>query len=66
MFDKSKYDQQYAKSNIKRLFISLNVNKPEDQEILRWLDQQKNYSTYIKILIRADMAAHEPEQLTTF
>lgn len=61
MFDKSTYDKNYNKSNVTRLFIGFNHNKPDDAEMLEWIRKKENYSQYIKDLIRQDMTA--PQQL---
>ena len=55
MFQKTQYDMEYAKKNIRRKFIPFNLTKPEDQLLLAWLDSQENVSAYIKDLIRKDM-----------
>lgn len=55
MFDKSKYDQEYAKEHIRRKHIPFNDTNPEDAELLAWLAEQDNVTKYLKVLIRADM-----------
>ena len=53
-FNKSEYDMEYNRRNIKRKFIPFNIQNPEDLELLEWL-AGKNVSAYVKELIRADM-----------
>ena len=53
-FNKSEYDQEYNRRNIKRKFIPFNIQNPEDLELLEWL-KGKNVTAYVKELIRADM-----------
>ena len=49
-------DQKYIKANIKLVHVSLNRKKPEDMEMLMWLESQdESASSYIKRLIRQDM-----------
>ena len=52
-FDQTKYIENYLKSNIKQVRVSL--NKKHDAEMIAWLDQQGNASGYIKRLIQEDM-----------
>jgi hypothetical protein len=54
-FDKTRYDVEYSKNNVMRLFMSFNRNKPEDVELLEYARMQGNVTAYIKTLIRADM-----------
>ena len=53
-FDKSKYDQQYFREHVVRKFLPFNKEKPEDRLLLDWLQQQPNFTQYVKELIRAD------------
>ena len=54
-FEKGKYDQQYNREHVKRLFIPFNDQIPEDVEMREWLEQVGNKTQYIKQLIRDDM-----------
>ena len=36
-FEKGKYDQQYNREHVKRLFIPFNDQIPEDVEMREWL-----------------------------
>ncbi len=54
-YNKSKYDQEYAKAHITRKFIPFNDQTPNDAELLSWLSGIENVTQYIKGLIRADM-----------
>ena len=55
MFDKSKYDQEYAKEHIRRKHIPFNDTDPEDMLLWDWIRKQPNATQYIKKLIREDM-----------
>ena len=54
-YNKSKYDQEYAKAHITRKFIPFNDQNPDDAELLSWLSGKENVTQYIKGLIRDDM-----------
>lgn len=56
-FDKSQYDQQYAKDHITRRFLAFNRDDADDAELLAWLASKGkgNMNAYIKGLIRDDM-----------
>ena len=54
-FDKGKYDQEYNRAHIKRVFIPFNDQIQEDAELRQWLDHVGNKTQYIKKLIRDDM-----------
>ena len=54
-FDKTRYDIDYAKNNVTRVFIPFNHTKPEDAALLDFARSQGNVTAYIKALIRADM-----------
>ena len=51
--EKSKYDMDYAKDNIKQVKFTLNKNT--DADIIEHLDRVENKQGYIKNLIRADI-----------
>ena len=42
--------------------LVIDVCKNTEQDLLDWLDQQPRYATYIKDLIRADMAKRKGKQ----
>ena len=63
-FDKSKYDQEYNKDHIRRVFVAFNDANHEDQELLSWIDQQGNKTQYIKRLIRDDMTRKTADSLS--
>ena len=57
-FNKKQYvhDQKYLKENIKLVNFSLNKRKPEDMEMLEWLNsREEGIGAYVKELIRRDM-----------
>lgn len=54
-FDKKAYDIAYAKQNIFNKRIPFNKNNPDDARMLAFLDQQPNFTQYIKGLILRDM-----------
>ena len=59
VFDKKKYDQQYAKENL--IQMKFTVNREFDADIIEWLNKQSNKAGYIKELIRKDME-NQPKQ----
>ena len=61
MFDKNKYDQEYAKTHITRKFIPFNDTVKEDAEMLSWLKAKGNVTQYVKRLIREDMERTQKE-----
>ena len=56
-FDKSKYDQEYAKKNIIQKRIPFNRSIPDDARMLDFLSTIENFTGYVKNLIREDMAS---------
>ena len=56
-FNKSVYDQQYAKEHITRKFLSFNRDDQDDVAMLMWLKSKGrgNMNEYVKKLIREDM-----------
>ena len=52
-FDKSGYDQQYAKDHLMQVRLSL--NRKHDSDIIKKLQSVPNRSGYIKKLIREDL-----------
>ena len=52
-FDKKKYDIDYAKENLERVYLKL--NKTYDKEIIEKLGEVKNKQGYIKFLIENDI-----------
>lgn len=60
-YNKSKYDQEYAKAHITRKFIPFNDQNTDDAQLLSWLANQDNVTQYIKRLIRDDMNRKNPD-----
>ncbi|MEY8543555.1 hypothetical protein [Dubosiella newyorkensis] len=56
---KKRADAKYKKANLIQKKIDLNKNT--DQDIIHWLED-KTFSTYVKQLIRDDIAKHEAQQ----
>lgn len=56
---KKRADAKYKKANLIQKKIDLNKNT--DQDIIQWLED-KTFSTYVKQLIRDDIAKHEAQQ----
>ena len=56
---KKRADAKYKKANLIQKKIDLNKNT--DQDIIQWLED-KTYSTYVKQLIRDDIAKREAQQ----
>jgi antitoxin component of RelBE/YafQ-DinJ toxin-antitoxin module len=52
---KAQYDMAYARKNIRRKEIPFNLTQPEDEELFRYLESQRNFTQYIKDLIRKDI-----------
>jgi antitoxin component of RelBE/YafQ-DinJ toxin-antitoxin module len=52
---KARYDMEYARKNIRRKEIPFNLTQPEDEELFRYLESQRNFTQYIKDLIRKDI-----------
>lgn len=62
-FDQKAYINEYINTKIVYKSVNFNVGKPEDMELLAWIDaQEEKVSPYIKRLIRADMEAHKKEE----
>ena len=55
MFEKSRYDIEYAKANIKRIHIPFNMTNEDDRALLEWVQSKPNMTAYIKNLIRENM-----------
>lgn len=56
---KKQADAKYKKAALVQKKIDLNKNT--DQDIIQWIEGKK-FSTYVKQLIRDDIAKHENEQ----
>ncbi len=55
-FDQSAYVQQYMRENVTVKKVTFSRKKPEDVEILRWLDENKiNFSGLVKEIIKEKM-----------
>lgn len=57
-FDRKAYNGEYLKQNLRQFMLK--VNKKTDPEMVAWLEGQESVQTYLKDLIRADMAKHVP------
>ena len=57
VFDKSKYNQQYTKDNIRQ--IRMTLNQKTEQDLIDWIESIPNKQGYIKGLIRADMEKNQ-------
>jgi hypothetical protein len=56
--EKSKYDQEYQKSHMKRVSVWFNLEK--DKELIDWFESRdESVSAYIKSLIRQDVENHK-------
>lgn len=55
-FNKSEYDQKYARENVTRKHLVFNRNNSDDRVLLEWISTKVNINAYIKQLIREDMA----------
>ncbi len=55
-FDQSAYVQQYIKDNVTVKKVTFSRKKPEDVEILRWLEENRiNFSGLVKEIIKEKM-----------
>ena len=54
-FDKTRYDVEYSKNNVMRLFLNFNRNNAEDVALLNFARSHGNVTAYIKRLIKEDM-----------
>lgn len=62
-FDKSQYDQQYAKDNLTVKKVPFNRQVPDDMVLLRWLESQPEpFVRYVKKLIAQDMISRREEK----
>ena len=52
---KSAYDQEYIRKNVKRKLIAFNMTKERDRNLWNWLESQPEMTQYIKNLIEQDM-----------
>lgn len=57
-FNKDAYNRTYNKDHQVRKQMYFNRNIPADVELLAWVRRHKNFTKYIKSLIRKDMEAH--------
>ena len=56
-FDQLEYIKQYNRENIRYRRAQFNMQKPEDVQIMKWIDEQpEGTSAYIRKLIMQDMA----------
>ncbi len=55
-FDQSAYVQQYMRDNVTVKKVTFSRKKPEDVEILRWLEENRiNFSGLVKEIIKEKM-----------
>ena len=57
-FNKDAYNRTYNKDHQVRKQMYFNRNIPADVELLAWVRRHKNFTKYIKSLIRKDMEVH--------
>ena len=62
-FNKDAYNRTYNKDHQVRKQMYFNRNIPADVELLAWVRRHKNFTKYIKSLIRKDMEAHGAAEL---
>ena len=56
VFNQSEYVKDYQRRNIRYRKMNFNLTKPEDTEMLEWIDRQpEGASNYLKKLVTADM-----------
>ena len=55
-FDQKEYVNEYIKTTIIYRRMSFNRNKPDDMQMVEWIDSQPGgASNYLKRLVRGDM-----------
>lgn len=54
----SDYFKSYQQRNIIQKKLIFNRNSPDDMRLIDYLTAQRNFSRYVKDLIRADMREH--------
>lgn len=55
-FDQKKYVNEYIKEKVKYRRMNFNTGKPEDMQMMEWIDAQpEGVSNYLKRLVYADM-----------
>lgn len=59
-FDPVKYQTDWIRNNVKRYEVRVNINKEAD--IIAYLNSISNVQSYIKQLIRDDIARHAQEE----
>ena len=59
-FDSVKYQTDWIRNNVKRYEVRVNVNKEAD--IIAYLNGISNVQSYVKQLIRDDIARHSREE----
>ena len=61
-FDQNKYVGQYISEHIRYKKINFNIDKPDDKELMDWIDSQHEpISVYLKRLVRQDMEQRKAE-----
>ena len=59
----AEYSVEYHKKNIVHRCIVINKNNPDDQNILDWIDSQREAtSPYLKRLVQEDMSRSAAEK----
>jgi len=53
--DRRKYQSDYQRDVIIQKKISFSRKSPEDMKLLEWSERKKNFTEYIKQLIRDEM-----------
>lgn len=59
-FDHVKYQTDWIRNNVKRYEVRVNINKEAD--IIAYLNSISNVQSYVKQLIRDDIARHAQEE----
>ena len=59
--EKSKYDQEYQKTHMRRIGVWFNLEK--DKDLIDWFESRdESVSSYIKSLIRQDFESHRSKE----
>lgn len=62
MTDRKKYLNDYMKNNYSQIRITIRKDDPQDQQIVRFLNQKPDKSAFLKRIIQEEMEREEAQQ----
>lgn len=62
MTDRKKYLNDYMKNNYSQIRITIRKDDPQDQEIVRFLNQKQDKSAFLKRIIQEEMEREKAQQ----